>query len=132
MNPSLSNAGRWLLDRRSFLRWGGTGLGGMGLAALLQGDRLLAAESVATPRVDPTNPYAPRLPHFTPKAKRVVMIFCSGALSHLDTFDYKPELMKRDGKPLPGEDKLITLSGRERQSDSAAVGVSSRAGSAAR
>ena len=111
MNPSISNAGRWLLDRRSFLRWGGTGLGGIGLAALLQGDRLLAAESNSAPRVDPTNPYAPRLPHFTPKAKRVVMIFCSGALSHVDTFDYKPELKKRHDTPLPSKDKLITFQG---------------------
>jgi hypothetical protein len=111
MNPSLSNAGRWLLDRRSFLRWGGTGLGGIGLAALLQGDRLMAATSDAALRVDPTNPYAPRLPHFTPKAKRVVMIFCSGALSHVDTFDYKPELKKRHDTPLPGKDKLITFQG---------------------
>src|SRR5687768_7044931 len=92
MNPSLSNAGRWLLDRRSFLRWGGTGLGGIGLAALLQGDRLLAAEGAVAPRVDAANPYAPRPPHFPPKAKRVVVIFCSGAISHVDTVDYKPEL----------------------------------------
>ena len=41
------------------------------------------------------------VPHFTPKAKRVLMIFCSGALSHVDTFDWKPELVKRDGEDCP-------------------------------
>ncbi len=38
-------------------------------------------------------------PHFAPRAKRVVQIFCTGGMSHLDTFDYKPELARRDGKP---------------------------------
>lgn len=37
--------------------------------------------------------------HFAPKAKRVVQVFCVGGMSHLDTFDYKPELAKRNGKP---------------------------------
>jgi hypothetical protein len=41
------------------------------------------------------------------------MIFCSGALSHLDTFDYKPELVKRHGQALPGGDKLITFQGEQ-------------------
>jgi hypothetical protein len=39
------------------------------------------------------------------------MIFCSGACSQLDTFDYKPELIKRDGQPLPGFEKLVTFQG---------------------
>ena len=38
-----------------------------------------------------------------------MMIFCSGACSHLETFDYKPELVKRDGQPMPGADKLVTF-----------------------
>ena len=40
------------------------------------------------------------------------MIFCSGAISHLDTFDYKPELVKRDGEPMPGG-KLVTFQGEQ-------------------
>ena len=40
------------------------------------------------------------------KAKRVVVIFCAGAVSQLETWDYKPELIKWDGKPLPGGPKL--------------------------
>ena len=40
------------------------------------------------------------------------MIFCSGACSHLDTWDYKPELIKRHDTPLPGSDKLVTFQGK--------------------
>jgi hypothetical protein len=97
--PILSHAGRRLLNRRNFLTQAGTGLGGIALASLL------AREARAS------NPLAPRSPHHTPKAKRVLMIFCSGAVSHVDTFDYKPELVKRDGRPLPGTDKLVTFQG---------------------
>ena len=39
------------------------------------------------------------------------MIFCSGACSHLDTWDYKPELIKRHNTPMPGSDKLVTFQG---------------------
>jgi len=108
----ISNAGRWLLSRRDFLRWGGTGLSGVALAALLAEKRLLAADKTPVrPQVDPSHPYAPRAPHFTPKARRVLMIFCSGAVSHVDTFDYKPELVKRHDTPMPGDRKLITFQG---------------------
>jgi hypothetical protein len=112
MDAVLSDAGRRLLDRRAFLGGAGTGLGGIALAGLLAGERLLAADKAPLrPVVNPAAPLAPRPPHFTPKARRVLMIFCSGALSHVDTFDYKPELMKRDGQPLPGGDRLITFQG---------------------
>ena len=111
---ALSNAGRWLLDRRSFLRHAGTGLGGIALTALLAEQGLLGADkdrSPIRPAIRPEDPLAARLPHSTPKARRVLVIFCSGACSHLDTWDYKPELIKRDGQPLPGNDKLITFQG---------------------
>lgn len=39
------------------------------------------------------------VPHFAAKAKRILQVFCVGGMSHMDTFDYKPELDKRDGKP---------------------------------
>ena len=51
------------------------------------------------------------------------MIFCSGAVSHLDTFDYKPELIKRDGQPLPGDEKLVTFQGENGNLVEAAVDV---------
>jgi hypothetical protein len=102
----------FLLDRRSFLSHAGTGLGGIALAAMLADENLLAAEQIR-PDIRPDAPLAPRKPHFPAKAKRVLTIFCSGAVSHVDTFDFKPELVKRDGRPLPGGDKLVTFQGAQ-------------------
>lgn len=110
----LSNAGRWLLNRRDFLRHGGTGLGGIALASLLEEQRLLAEDrSPIRPLWSPERPVAPRPPHFPPRAKKILVIFCSGALSHLESWDYKPELIRRHGEPLPGGDKLITFQGEQ-------------------
>ncbi|MFM8469236.1 MAG: DUF1501 domain-containing protein [Limisphaerales bacterium] len=95
----LSPAGRHLLDRRSFLDQSGTALGSIALANLLGGDGLLAAQG---PVINPAQPFAPRPSHFPARAKNVVMIFCAGAVSQLETWDYKPELIKQDGKPLEG------------------------------
>jgi hypothetical protein len=112
MTLPLSPAGRLLLDRRAFLGDAATGLGGIALAALLaEHGRLAADAGPLRPAIPPDAPLAPRPPHFPAKAKRVLVIFCSGAVSHLDTFDYKPELVKRDGQPLPGVDKLVTFQG---------------------
>jgi hypothetical protein len=99
-----------LLDRRGFLGRTLSGLSSIALAHLLSQDRLLAASPLRPP-IDPAHPYAPRPPHFEPKAKRVLVIFCSGALSHVDTFDYKPELIKRHDTPLPGGAGLVTFQG---------------------
>ncbi|MGB0760996.1 MAG: DUF1501 domain-containing protein, partial [Rubripirellula sp.] len=93
----LSTVGRQFLSRRDFLAKTGTAAGSIALANLLEHDRLLAA-----PQIDPKNPHAPRPPHNEPKAKNVLVIFCAGACSQLETFDYKPELIKRDGTPLEG------------------------------
>jgi hypothetical protein len=111
-SPSLAHAGRWLLSRRNFLRYGGTGLGGIALTALLAEQRLLGLEKTPLrPQWSADRPTAPRAPHFPAKAKNVLLIFCSGALSHLDVWDYKPELIRRDGQPLPDSEKLITFQG---------------------
>ncbi len=110
MSAPLSNAGRWLLNRRDFMQLGGTGLGGVALAALLGEQRLLGGEPIR-PQWSPERPAAPRPPHFQPKAQNVLVIFCSGALSHLESWDYKPELVRRHGEPMPGSDKLITFQG---------------------
>ncbi|HVK12880.1 MAG TPA: DUF1501 domain-containing protein [Gemmataceae bacterium] len=107
-----SPASRHLLDRRSFLADATTGLGGIALASLLAERGLLAADAgPARPAVRPEAPLAPRPSHFPAKARRVLVIFCSGAVSHLDTFDYKPELVKRDGRPMPGAGQLVTFQG---------------------
>src|SRR5262245_62047421 len=102
----ISNAGRWMLNRRDFLRYGGTGLSGIALLSLLTGEKLPAAKEPLRPQWSPERPFAPRAPHFTPRAKNVLVIFCSGALSHVDAWDYKPELIKRHDQPLPGASKL--------------------------
>ncbi len=109
----LSHAGRRLLDRRSFLTHAAGGLSGMALASLLAGDgRLLGNElSPIRPDVRLDAPLAARAAHFAPRAKRVLMIFCSGACSHVDSWDYKPELIKRHDTPMPGAEELVTFQG---------------------
>ena len=54
------------------------------------------------PLIHPDNPYAPRPPHFQAAAKQVLVIYCPGAVSHVDTFDYKPDLAKYHGQKPPG------------------------------
>jgi hypothetical protein len=109
MHP-ISNAGRWMLNRRDFLRYGGTGLSGVALAALLAQQRNLGAKPIA-PDWSPDRPFAPREPQFKARAKNILVIFCSGACSHLETWDYKPELWGRDGQAMPGAEKLVTFQG---------------------
>ncbi len=92
----LSTAGLRLLDRRRFLSGMAGGMAGVALGAMLAEGQLLAGDS---------------FPHHPPKAKRVVHIFCTGALSHLDSWDYKPELVKRHGQPMPGSEGLLTFQG---------------------
>jgi hypothetical protein len=79
------------LDRRSFLWTAGGGLGGIALAHLLGTEGLLADE--ASPARKPADGL-----HHPAKAKRVVQLFMSGAASQCDTFDYKPELIRRHGQ----------------------------------
>lgn len=78
------------VSRREMLRDSAVGFGWLACSSLL-------AEASA----EPPNPLAPRQPHHRPFAKRVVFLFMKGGPSHLDTFDYKPQLQKADGKPLP-------------------------------
>lgn len=87
-----------LLARRWFLRECGVGLGSIALSQLL-GNVSRAADSVPAS----LNPLAPKQPHFTGKAKRVIFLFMAGAPSHLELFDYKPQLAKFDGTLPPPE-----------------------------
>jgi len=102
-----------LLNRRHFLGHTAQGLGGIALASLLQNEGLLADEGPFRPRIDVGKPFAPRNPHFKAKANKVLVIFCSGACSQIDTFDYKAELIKRHGQPMPGADGLVTFQGAQ-------------------
>ena len=96
------------VTRRDFLWELGGGLGGVALTALLAEQGALAADDSAlrTPRSALKNPLAPKLPHHAAKAKAVIQIFCPGGLSHVDSWDYKPELAKRQGTPFDPDGKL--------------------------
>lgn len=99
---SLTHSGRQLLNRRAFLSDPGAALGAVTLAALLSDNQLLGDVSGIPVRFDPARPHASRPPHATPRAKNVLVVFCAGACSQLETWDYKPELIRRDGQPMPG------------------------------
>lgn len=92
----LNEARARYLSRRWFLRDCGVGLAGIAAQSLL------ASESRAHTS-SPENPLAPRHPHFPGTAKRVIYIFQAGAPSHLELFDHKPELTKRNGQLPPAE-----------------------------
>ena len=85
--------------RRHFLRQTQAGVGGMALASLLGRDLPKAAASGGA--LSPTDPLLPKMPHFAPKAKRVIYLHLTGSPPHLDLFDYKPELVKHNGEPVP-------------------------------
>ena len=103
-----------LLNRRNFLNNTARGLGGIALTSLLQQESLLAnLAGPIRPDIDPKQPFASRGTHHRPAAKKVLVIFCSGACSQVDTFDYKPELIKRHGQPLPGAENLVTFQGAQ-------------------
>jgi len=83
------------LTRRQFLRVGSQfSLGAIALGAM-------AGRTQAVPAV--VNPLAPHQPHYTPRAKRIIYLHMSGAPPHLDLFDYKPELVKRDSQLCPND-----------------------------
>ena len=90
------------ISRRDVLRRCGMGCGILGLAGLLADEGLLDAAPAAARSL---NPMAPREPHFEARAKRVIWLFINGGPSHVDTWDYKPELTKRHGQELEGFDK---------------------------
>lgn len=101
--PTPSNAGQLWLDRRQFLNGAASGLGAIALTGLFSRDGLLTNNAAAAEfRIDPSRPYAVRPSHFAPRAKQVIVVFCAGAVSQLETWDYKPELIKHDDQPLPG------------------------------
>jgi hypothetical protein len=83
------------ITRRWFFQQCGVGLGAIALGTLFRETGLAA--------IAPTSPLAPKQPHFTPKAKRVIFLFMAGAPSHLELFDNKPELTKFDGTLPPAE-----------------------------
>jgi hypothetical protein len=96
-----------LPPRRRFLREAGLGFGSLALASML-GEEARASLPAAAP-------LAPRAPHFPGKVKSIIWLFMTGGPSQVDTWDYKPELQKRDGQPLAGADPktgFFTTSGK--------------------
>ncbi|HEX9003416.1 MAG TPA: DUF1501 domain-containing protein [Blastocatellia bacterium] len=83
------------LTRRLFLEHAATGIAGVALTDLLSRDA-----------------FAQQIQHHAPKAKQVLHIFCPGAASHIDLWDYKPALEKFHGTPLPGAEKEVTFQGK--------------------
>jgi hypothetical protein len=83
------------LSRRSLLQRSAVGFGYLALQGLLAGEEVQGTER--------GNPLRERPPHFSPRAKRVIFLFMKGGPSHVDTFDYKPQLQRDDGKELPFE-----------------------------
>jgi hypothetical protein len=82
-----------LLSRRHFFGRTATGIGTAALASMLAGD----SQAADGKRIGGL----PGVPHFAPKAKRVIYLFQNGAPTHVDLFDYKPELTRQKGKQIP-------------------------------
>ncbi len=96
------------LGRRAFLERAGSGCGLLALTALLNEQGLLAETNGAGGEKNAAlalNPFAAKPPHFPTKARSVIWLFMNGGPSQVDTWDYKPELEKHDGKELEGFDK---------------------------
>ena len=81
-------------SRRTMLRQAALGFGSLGLYGLLDDNRLPANQQ-------PASPLQGKEPHFAPRAKRMIVLFMHGGVSHVDTFDPKPRLEKDHGNPLP-------------------------------
>lgn len=97
------------LTRRDFFGHAQSALTGLGLTHLLSRE-----SGGAAPASNAATSWKPGrgATHFAPKAKRVLQIFCPGAASHLDLWDHKPELERRHGQPLPGEENLVSFQGK--------------------
>lgn len=87
-----------LFNRRQLLQQTAVGFGGLALTSILHNQ--LAAEQSGAPQ-DQLNPLAAKLPHFQPRARRIVFLFMKGGPSHVDTFDPKPALDRDNGKAPP-------------------------------
>ena len=111
MDPILDY--EWLLTRRHFLEMATTSVGVAALATLFNEDlgaQAVGGQTVAGQQVPPG---LPGIPHFAPKAKRVIYLFQSGAPSQHELFDYKPSLARLSGTALPpsvrGDQRLTTM-----------------------
>ena len=100
------------LSRRRFFGKSATGIGIGALAGLLQRDGYAQTNQTKKPRIGGLD----ELPHFAPKAKRVIYLFQNGAPTHVDLFDWKPKLKKMHSTPVPnsyiGDRRFSTMTGK--------------------
>jgi len=96
------------LTRREFFGRSATGIGTAALASLLGRDGMAAPSATTVGGL-------PQLPHFAPKAKRVIYLFMNGAPTHVDLYDWKPKLKELHGEPVPdsyiGDKRFSTMTG---------------------
>ena len=110
MNPILQH--RKSVTRRYFFSKVSLGIGGMALGSLLNPTLLRGATGSRNSSINEV------LPHFAPKAKRIIYLFQNGAPSHVDLFDYKPELKRWHGTQIPdsltGGKRFSTMTGGQK------------------
>ena len=104
-NNNIDSREETYFDRRRFFHFAQSGLSGAALAMLMMQDGF--AKELTQKKNELKKP-----PHHQPKAKRVLHIYFSGGLSHIDSFDYKPMLTKRHGKPLSDKDRPDVFFGK--------------------
>jgi len=112
-------------SRRDMLRYAACGFGSVAFAAMAA--RASGFPISALPLLqddDATNPLAPKKPHFAPTAKRIIFLCMAGAPSHIDTFDYKPELALNDGAVFRGNSKLLASPWKFQQSGKSGLWIS--------
>jgi len=90
------------IQRRTFLADVGLGFTGLALAAMLHRDGVAAGDAWSPPN---------GRPHFAPKAKSVIWLFMNGGVSHMESFDPKPELLKRQGEAMADVGPVVTIMG---------------------
>jgi hypothetical protein len=91
-------------SRRELLGRLGGGIAGLAFADLLNRDRVAAFQA-------PKNPLAPKTPPLVARARSVISIFCYGGVSHIDTWDPKPDLVKWQGETMQGVGEIRTVMG---------------------
>ena len=110
MNPLREN--HLHLTRRHFFGRSATGIGTAALASMLHRDGFAAPGHMPDQRFGGL----PGLPHFAPKAKRVIYLFQNGAPTHVDLFDWKPNLAQMHKEPVPqsyiGDRRFSTMTGK--------------------
>jgi len=107
----LTTQGLALLSRRAWLRDLALSGGGIGLLNLLANDRLLAAPKAAPfrPAIDLAHPCAPRPAPEPAPASQLLIIYCAGAVSHVDSWEHKPELTRHDGQIPPNAPEVTFM-----------------------